>query len=469
MVSAIQNPRTRAAPGRPRGASGGRCRPAPGADRPAMSMAQTRAVTPPTPTRRPARVPIPSEIWVLVGAAFVIAVGYGLISPVLPGFARSFDVGIAAATVVVSIFAAFRLIFAPAGGILVERLGERPIYITGLLIVAASSLATAFAQSYWQLLLFRGLGGIGSTMFTISSMALIVRLAPPSARGRVSSVFASSFLIGGMVGPVIGGFLAEWGMRVPFVVYAVALFVAAGVVKVGLGGARLRPAPTGAAARPLLTFGEAWQHPSYRAILVSGVANGWVNMGARIAVLPLLAAAVLDRPWVAGAALAVGAVGTAITLQFSGALADRVGRRPMILLGLGLLGVTVGALGTATHDGLGLTTALVILFGLTLASGVGAGFVGPATQAAVADIVGHDRNGGKVLAAFQMAQDLGAILGPILIGLAADRFGFEVAFALCGVVCLVAVLPWLRAPDTLGQRMAAPELPGPDDVGLPRP
>ncbi|MDO5635467.1 MAG: MFS transporter, partial [Micrococcus sp.] len=349
-------------------------------------------------TAAPSRVPIPREIWVLVGAAFVIAVGFGLISPVLPSFARSFDVGIAAATVVVSIFAVFRLLFAPAGGVLVERLGERPVYLTGLLVVALSSLATAFAQSYWQLLIFRGLGGIGSTMFTISSMALIVRLAPPSARGRVSSVFASSFLIGSMVGPVLGGLLAEFGMRVPFVVYAVALFIAAGVVQVGLGGARLRPAPTGDQRRPVLTFTEALAHPSYRAVLVAGVANGWVNMGARIAVLPLLAAAVLDQPWVAGAALAVGAVGTAATLQFSGRLADRVGRRPLIIVGLAVLGVTVGALGTAKHDGLPLGVALGVLFGLTLVSGVGAGLVGPATQAAVADIVGNDRNGGKVLA-----------------------------------------------------------------------
>ena len=55
---------------------------------------------------------------------------------------------------------------APAGGALIQRLGEQTVYLTGLLVVAASSLATAFAQSYVQLLVLRGLGGIGSTMFT---------------------------------------------------------------------------------------------------------------------------------------------------------------------------------------------------------------------------------------------------------------------------------------------------------------
>ncbi|MFK5634427.1 MULTISPECIES: MFS transporter [unclassified Ornithinimicrobium] len=397
------------------------------------------------------RDPVPPEIWILVGSAFVIAVGFGLVSPVLPAFARSFDVGVAAATVVVSIFAAFRLVFAPVGGALVERLGERPVYLSGLLIVAVSSLATAFAQSYWQLLAFRGLGGIGSTMFTISSTALLVRLSPPAARGRVASLFASSFLVGSMLGPVLGGLLAEWGLRAPFVVYAVALLVAATVVAVGLGGARLRPVPAGDAARPVLTVAQAWADPAFRALLVAAVANGWVSFGARIAVLPLLAAAVLDRPWVAGASLAVGAVGTAATLQVSGRLADRVGRRPLILTGLAVMGVSVGVIGLVSHPAVPRTAGLVALLVLSAVSGVGAGLVSPATQAALADVVGHERNGGKVLAAFQMAQDLGTIVGPVLIGVVADLLGFGVAFGLCGVVCLAAFLVWWRAPETLGR------------------
>src|SRR5690625_6983413 len=81
-----------------------------------------------------AKIRIPPQIWVLVGAAFVIAIGYGLVSPILPAYARSFDVGVAAASVIVSAFAFFRLIFAPAGGKLVGLLGERPVYMLGLLI-----------------------------------------------------------------------------------------------------------------------------------------------------------------------------------------------------------------------------------------------------------------------------------------------------------------------------------------------
>lgn len=137
-----------------------------------------------------ARPPIPREIRVLIASAFVIAIGFGLVAPVLPQYAASFDVGVAAASIIVSAFAFMRLVFAPAGGVLITRLGERPVYLAGLLIVAASTGACAVAGGYWQLLIFRGLGGVGSTMFTVSAMGLIVRLAPPTIRGRVSSAYA---------------------------------------------------------------------------------------------------------------------------------------------------------------------------------------------------------------------------------------------------------------------------------------
>lgn len=377
----------------------------------------------------------------LAGAALMIALGFGLVAPVLPQFARSFDVGIAAASFVVSVFALARLLFAPAGGLLITRLGERRIYLAGLLIVALSSVATGLAQNYVQLLVFRGLGGIGSTMFTVSAMGLIVRLAPPSARGRASSTYATAFLLGSIGGPVLGGFLGEFGLRVPFMVYAAALVVAVVVVwwllpATGTGSAVSRD------AAPPMHFGEALRDSAFRAALLSGFANGWSNFGVRVALLPLFAAAALDSgPWAAGAALAVFAVGNALALTIAGRQADIRGRRPLIITGLLVNGVFTALLGLSATIGVVLVVSAL--------AGVGAGLLNPAQQATVADVVGQDRSGGKVLAGFQMSQDAGAILGPVLAGALADAFGYGIAFAVSGAIAVLAAVGWLRGRETL--------------------
>ena len=394
-----------------------------------------------TPLAPEPRARIPREIWVLIAAAFVIALGFGLITPVLPQFAQSFGVGATASSVVVSAFAFFRLVFAPGGGRLIARIGERPVYLLGLVIVAVSTGATAFAQTYWQLLLFRGLGGIGSTMFTVSAVALIVRLAPPTIRGRVSSAYGSAFLIGGIGGPAVGGTLGSLGLRVPFLVYAAALLVAATLVAVLIHGDALRPRD-GAPVLPVMTVREALRDSAYRAALVSGFANGWTNFGVRNAILPLFAAAVIGKqPWVAGMALAVFAVGNAVGLTISGRLSDQVGRRPFIIGGL-----AVSGLATAVT---GLATSLPTLVAISIIAGVGAGALNPAQQATVADVVGRERNGGPVLAAFQMSQDCGTIVGPVLAGILVDRGSFHLAFAVTGAIGVLAAVRWLRARETL--------------------
>ncbi len=118
---------------------------------------------------------LPREVWVLVAANVVVALGYGVVAPpVLPQYARNFGgVSISAATFVITAFAVMRLVGGPTcgGAVGPETGGERRVYISGLLIVAVSTAVCAFAETYWQLLLFRSLGGgVGSAMFTVSSL-----------------------------------------------------------------------------------------------------------------------------------------------------------------------------------------------------------------------------------------------------------------------------------------------------------
>ena len=385
---------------------------------------------------------IPTEIWVLVAAAFIIALGYGLIAPILPQFVVTFDVSLAAASAVVSIFAGARLLFAPMSGSLIDRIGSRKVYLTGLLIVAVTTGLVAFAQEYWQILALRGIAGIGSTMFTVSAMGLIVRMAPVEIRGRCSSTYASAFLFGNIIGPVVGAALSTLGMRPPFAIYGASVALAALVVwaKMPKVDDSLRSRDN--ATHPPLRFAEAIKDSAYRSALVGAFANGWSNFGVRVATLPLFAAAIFTNGGVAaGFAMAAFAAGNALCLQFAGDLSDRIGRKPLIVTGL-----ITNALFTAT---LGFATNVWALCILSALAGAGAGLLNPSQQAVLADVIGSDRAGGKVLANFQMAQDFGAITGPILVGAIAGAIGFQYGFMLCGVIGLLAAVFWMFGRETL--------------------
>ena len=67
----------------------------------------------------------------------------------------------------------------------------------------------------------------------------------------------------------------------------------------------------------------------------------------------------------------------------------------------------------------------------------------------VADVIGNGRSGGKVLAVYQMTSDVGAIVGPVLAGVLADRLGFGWAFGATGGIMLVAACAWLATRETL--------------------
>ncbi len=404
---------------------------------------------------------LPKQIWVLSTASFMIAIGFGIVAPTLPVFVRSFGVGITAASLVISVFALSRLLFAPISGRIVGRFGELPGYVVGLGVVAISTGACAFATAYWQLIALRLLGGIGSTMFTVSALSMLIRLAPPRMRGRASSLWATGFLLGNIVGPLVGGGLVVISLRAPFLVYAVLL-----VLVVGLTGPLLREQPVGGAAMAAVAptrFRDALRHRAFRAALVAGFANGWTVFGVRVALVPLLVVEVLRQPesW-SGVALAAFAAGNAITLVLTGRITDRVGRRPPILLGLAVTGLATGALGFVTAPPLFLAVSLV--------AGMGSGVVNPPLNAAVADVIGSRARGGTVLAGYQMAMDTGAILGPVLAGALAEAVGFPAAFVLTAAVTLIALAFWVAAPETMAGSSSAADVDpdGPtDQVGGP--
>ena len=111
-----------------------------------------------------------------------------------------------------------------------DRLGERIVLTSGLLIVATSSVIAGFSQTYLQLVAFRGIGGIGSSMFTVSALALLTPacrgLKPARDEPQAPFQGAVSSWVGLPAQP-LGGIVVAISIRAPFFVYAAALFMAA--------------------------------------------------------------------------------------------------------------------------------------------------------------------------------------------------------------------------------------------------
>lgn len=388
------------------------------------------------------RQPLPFEVWALVAGAFTIALGYGVVAPVLPQFAQEFGVSNFAATAVISSFALSRLIFAPAAGHIVSKIGERTTYVTGLLIVAVMTGIAVFVTDYWQLLLSRGLAGIGSSMFSIAATALMIKVMPTTQRGQVAGINSAAFLLGNLLGPVLGALVAGWGLRAPFAVYFFTLVIAALVVWIALRNSTHVGSQAGAQALAPTTFRAAVSLRQYRASLLSTFSFGWAIFGVRISAVPLFVAGALGGGGVeSGWVLAAYAAGNAVFVIPSGKWNDKIGRKPMLVFGF--------ALSATAFFIFPLTTSVPFAMATLALAGIAAACANPAQQAVIADVVGK-REGGQVVAASQMSADFGGILGPLIAGLLIDAVSFTSAFWLTAVLLTVTCLVWVFTPDSRG-------------------
>lgn len=401
---------------------------------------------------------LPVEVAVLSVISFFVAIGFGILAPAIPVFARSFGVTALEASAVISGMALTRFLMSPLSGMLANRWGERIILSTGLILVAVTSLAAGLSQTYLQLLFWRGITGIGSSMFTVSAMALLLRVSLPDQRGRAASAFQGGFLLGGVAGPAFGGLIVAWSIRAPFFIYAGSLAVASVVSMVFLSKAHLRERETLVShgeAEAQQTLRSAMRDGAYRASLIVNFVSGFVSFGMRISIVPLFITEGLQRgASLAGFGFLLAAVVQAILLMPAGRVADTQGRRKA--LRIGSIGLTVGMVVLTLADILNHSfgTASIIgpaLFFLSMAiQGVSAAFLGSAPAAVVGDIVGG-RRGGIVIATFQMTSDLGMILGPLAAGALVDLLDFDWAFGVGAVLSLVALVAVWLMPETLNR------------------
>ena len=382
---------------------------------------------------------LPREVSILIAASFFVAVGFGIIMPAIPVFAKSFGVNNAAIGLMVSAFAITRFASGLISGVLVDKFGERAVFSTGVFMVSLFTFLAGVAQSYEQLLFFRAAGGLGSSMFSVAASSVILRSVGDDQRGQVQSVYQGSFIVGGMAGPAIGGLLSVISLRAPFFVYSVLLFCSGVVALFFLKGDSIGAKVKDSKAESATTIREALAMPAYRIALVLAFIGTWVFFGMRASILPVFVTEELNSTTaVVGYGFALSAIVQGAILLKAGRFSDEKGRRAASIIGANIVFVGVLILTFAVNTWMFLLSMIVLGFGGAFLSTTPASMVGDVMKG----------KGGKVIAIFQMAGDAGMIFGPIIIGWISDVYSYRTAFGASAFIFSIVLILVYRIPET---------------------
>jgi len=381
----------------------------------------------------------PREVGVLVFASFFVAVGFGIIAPTIPLFAKSFGVNNAQVGLIISSFALARFASGLFSGKLVDKFGERIVYTTGVGFVAISSFAAALAQNYEQLLVYRAAGGLGSSMFSVAAGSIILRAVDDTRRARAQSLYNGSFLVGMMAGPVIGGFLTAISLRAPLLIYAGMLVISSAAGGFLLRNSVLAARPTEKNTKEKTSLRDALSSKPYLIALIISFCSASIFFGMSRSILPVFMVEDLkSTASFLGVGFTIASIVQGILLLKAGSLSDKNGRKYSALIGSTLVTVSVIIL---------LFTYQPWMFLISMAiSGIGAAFLSTTPSAIVGDVM--KGKGGQVIALFQMSGDAGAMVAPIALGFIADHYGFRPAFAASALLMFIAVFAATKLPET---------------------
>jgi MFS transporter, DHA1 family, multidrug resistance protein len=383
----------------------------------------------------------PGILLAMMGQTFLNMLGVGIVGPVLPLYASSFGVSAAMVGLLISAFGIARIPVNVPAGSLAERLGRKPLLVGGPLLIAASALLTGMAGSFGQMVVFRLLQGVGSALQMTGAMIVMADISTPRDRGRTMSFYQGSLLLGTSVGPIIGGFIGEHlGFRTPFFAYAAlalcgALWALLRVpetrpaapqrrqeARASIRGAALRSVRWGDVGRLLL-------NRNFMLVSLVTLVIFFTRTGSQNTVLPLLGNDRLDLgPAKLGYAFTLVAVVNLFTINASGIVCDRYGRKRAIVPSCLLCGA---ALVTYT---LGTSYTHFMLSSVLLGLGTGVG--GPAPAAYVSDL---DLPGGRglTMGVYRTVSDVGVTVGPVLLGWISDRFSYDAALWVNGLLFVV--------------------------------
>lgn len=168
-------------------------------------------------------------MFVLMLNLFIALLGQGMVIPILPEYLKQFDAAGTAAGYLVAAFGAAQFLFSPIGGQLSDRLGRKKLIIAGLLFTVVSDYLFAVGHTLPLLYAARFIGGIGLGLMVPSVMAYVADSTTPATRAKGMGYLGAAMNLGMVLGPGLGGLIAEFGIRVPYYCAAGLSLLAAGL------------------------------------------------------------------------------------------------------------------------------------------------------------------------------------------------------------------------------------------------
>jgi len=192
----------------------------------------------------------------------VDVLGFTILIPILPYYAQHFGASPLAIGGIYATVAGFSLVFSPIWGRISDRVGRR-----GVLLIAQSAAVCgfgllAFANALWMIYLARAIEGIGGGGLGVTQ-AYVSDVTTPAERSRAFGLIGATFGLGFLIGPVISGFLVQFGYRVPLLVGA-SLAVCTVILTLTLLPESHKPVATGASFDEIV---EAIKTPGLRSLL----------------------------------------------------------------------------------------------------------------------------------------------------------------------------------------------------------
>src|SRR4051812_33186520 len=398
----------------------------------------------PVQTGRRSRLPAGfGTIWVCVA---IDLVGFGIVLPILPLYAKRFGASAVTATALVAAFSAAQFVCAPILGRLSDRVGRKPVLLLSLAGTAVASLITGLAGGVVVLFIGRVIDGASGASVSVAQAA-VADVATPEERSHLLGLLGAAFGLGFVAGPAIGALAALSDQRLPFLIAAaiaavnavVAIFRLPETHRPGTESPSEGPLPGtevledtayrhGRSARG--AEASAWRIPGVATLIaVSFVAL--VAFSAFESTFALFGARRLDLH-LSSTGVVFAIVGVVIVVVQGGFVRPAVramGEQRVLLGGLVLNAVGLAVL-AGVHSFVSLAPAVLFLT-------VGQGLASPTLSSALAGKVAADRRGG-VLGLQQSAGGLARVIGPVGAGFLFGHFGVAVPYVAAAVLMVAA-------------------------------